>query len=123
MISLLIVLLVAYTIAKGGQMFIRVGLEEELEQDRESEDRMIRYRAWLRGDGRSFGTSCIDETHSPMVLFNQKDPTRIDCVICSICTDTLPRTGKLSCSKCSFTTVDGYILEDLCDDHKEKVLS
>ena len=123
MITVAVLFLVAFVIAKIGIWLINAGMPKEQPYDQAAEDRMIKYRAYIRGVQEPFGRGCLGEKHSPMVLFNPKDPTRVDCVICSICSDTLPRPAKYSCGHCSFTTVDGYILEDLCDRHGDKVLA
>ena len=122
---LLVILLVCYVMAKAGIMLINAGIPKEGEYDAAAEERMVQYRTWIKGkDGGFTRGKCVEEEHSPMVIFDPGSCTEILGTICRLCTDSLPTPKKYSCKKCTFTAVDGYILEDLCDEHnEEKVLA
>lgn len=127
MLSFGVLLLMACLIAELGIWLIHVGTPKEAEYDQTAEDRMVKYRAWLRGGNKKgkikFAESCVDEAHSPMVLFNREDSTKVDSVICKLCTDSLPVPASYSCDKCWVIAVDGYLHVDECDSHRETVLT
>ena len=88
-----------------------------------SKNRMVQYSTWLKGGGRERRSGCLDKNHSPMVLFNQKDRTKIDSVICGKCTDTLPTPVEYSCGECWVTGVDGYLHVEPCAKHDKELVS
>lgn len=124
MITFLGMLLLAAIIAKAGQFIlegVRADSAEVHKEIQDSKNRQIQFRAWLNGsDARAPKKGCIDGDHTPMVLFNQKDRTKVDEVICSSCTDKLPTPAKYTCGDCWVINVDGYLHVDVCPKHAEE---
>ena len=94
------------------------------EEQKASDERLVKYRAWIRGGHRKgrirFEKICVETEHSPMVLFNRENPSKVDSVICRVCTDTLPTPVTLSCDECWVIAVDGYLHIETCTKHEEE---
>jgi hypothetical protein len=120
-VVLLVILLVCYVMAKGGVMLLNAGIKQEEEGSQASKDRMVQYSAWLKGKSGGFTRGqCLEKQHRAVVIFDPGNRRDILGTICMYCTDSMPTPDRYKCSDCSFTAVDGYILEDLCAQHKKE---
>ena len=133
LLGVLIFLALVFWSIYFGRLLIESGLRQEeriraLEET--SPQRMTEYSAWLNGSKAKgpvrpisrikFDSGCVDDEHTPVVLFNQENPRKVDAVICSVCTDTLPKPATFSCDDCWVIAVDGYLHVNACSKHEKE---
>jgi hypothetical protein len=127
-LGLLMILFISYGIAKIGLRLIEEGSTEAPlteEEEKASRERVVEYKAWIKGTSKKgkikFAKTCVEDEHSPMVLFNRDIPFKVDSVICSKCTDSLPVLPEYRCNDCMVINLDGYLHIEACDEHAKEL--